>query len=277
MTLGTLEAVEAPILPFDRTPNGLMYDAVARAIRVMWDRYNEPISLSDLADAAILSKFYFSRVFRSITGTSPGRFLSAIRLHQAKGLLLESTKSVTEISYHVGCNSPGTFTSRFTRSVGMAPTRYRELPAITGDEAPPPDPAWLGRPSICGSLQVPATDIPLRIYIGAFSTPIPEGIPVACDVIDCQRRRFSLYGVPDGVWYVRATAVEFVDLNPCPTKRRPLFVGKAPAVAAQAGRTVETDAAMHEMSVFDLPILLALPELDCRRLTPSREPVGAAV
>ena len=243
-----------------------MQDAVARAINVMWERYHEPISLSDLADAAILSKFYFSRVFRSMTGTSPGRFLSAIRLHQAKRLLLDSSMSVTEISYHVGYNSPGTFTSRFTKSVGLAPTRYREMPG-TGILPPLPATSSAGNPSICGTLKFPDVRLPpLRAYIGAFKTPVPEGMPASCDVIECDRRRFSLYGLPDGAWYVRVLAVECVDLHPSPSKRRPLFVGGGPMVSVKPGRIIESTVMLHEASVFDLPILLAIPELDCREV-----------
>src|SRR5579859_5367880 len=104
-----------------------MQAAIERAIDTMWARYHEPLSLADIADTAILSKFYFSRVFRNFTGTSPGRFLTAIRLSKAKQLLLETSLSVAEISYMVGYNSLGTFTSRFTHSVGVSPARYRAL------------------------------------------------------------------------------------------------------------------------------------------------------
>jgi len=96
-----------------------MQAAVERAIKSMWERYDEPLTLAELADAAILSRFYFSRVFRNVTGTSPGRFLTAIRLYKAKNLLLSTSLSVTELSYRVGYNSLGTFTTRFTKSVGV--------------------------------------------------------------------------------------------------------------------------------------------------------------
>ena len=102
-------------------------DAVERAIATMWDRYHESLSLDHIADTAVLSKFYFSRLFRSVTGTSPGRFLTAIRLYRAKHLLLATSLNVTDIAYHVGFSSLGTFTTRFTWSVGVPPTRFREL------------------------------------------------------------------------------------------------------------------------------------------------------
>jgi AraC family transcriptional regulator len=239
-----------------------MHNAVERAIAVMWERFDEPISLTDLADAAILSRFYFSRVFRSITGTSPGRFLSAIRIHQAKSLLLDTAMSVTDISYQVGYNSPGTFTSRFTRSVGMTPTQYRDLSG-SGISPPVPPAAGTGDPAVQGVVLVPDTDTPLRIYVAAFRTPIPEGLPVSCDVLDADRRRFTLPGLPDGTWYVRAAAVEYLNLNPRPSKRRPLFVSGGPSITVRSGRnTAAADVALHPLGVFDLPVLIALPELD---------------
>jgi AraC family transcriptional regulator len=251
-----------------------MRSAVERAIDTMWQRYGEPISLEDLADAAILSRFYFSRVFRTMTGTSPGRFLAAIRLYQAKILLLESSMSVTDISYHVGYNSPGTFTSRFTRSVGMSPSRYRGLSEI--GILPPVLPPADGhcRNVIRGGLVIPDTSTPVRVYVAAFSSPVPEGAPIACDVVESAGRRYRLDAVPDGVWYVRAAAVEYLDIHPCPGKRKPLFVCSCQTVTVRSGRVVEIDLPLRETSLLDLPILLALPELDSRELPTGLAAVG---
>lgn len=240
-----------------------MQDAVHRAIETMWKHYGEPISLSDLAASAILSRFYFSRVFRQVTGTSPGRFLSAIRLHQAKGLLRESELSVTEISYQVGYNSPGTFTTRFTRSVGMSPTRYRDCTRLEdfGPLAPPPGPDPR-RGTIIGTVRrsqvVPAGNL----YVGVFGSPIPEGTPVSCDVLGPDRQRFELHGVPDGAWYIRVAGLD--GSRPTSGAERPMLVGTCPVVTAQPGRVVELDITLRPSSVFDLPVLFALPELDGR-------------
>ncbi|WP_037914063.1 helix-turn-helix transcriptional regulator [Actinacidiphila yeochonensis] len=240
-----------------------MKDAVHRAIETMWKHYGEPVSLSDLADAAILSRFYFSRVFRQVTGTSPGRFLSAVRLHQAKELLRESELSVTEISYEVGYNSPGTFTSRFTRSVGLSPTRYRDHARLADfcslPQPPGPDPR---HGTFVGTV-LRSGVVPLRtVYVGAFSSSVPEGRPVAWDVLGPERQRFQLHGVPDGAWHIRVAGL---DGSPPEfgTERR-MLVGTCPAVTAQSGRVVKLDITLRPSSVFDLPMLFALPELDCR-------------
>lgn len=240
-----------------------MQDAVHRAIETMWKHYGEPISLSDLADSAILSRFYFSRVFRQVTGTSPGRFLSAIRLHQAKGLLRESELSVTEISYQVGYNSPGTFTTRFTRSVGMSPTRYRDRARLEGfgplPVPPGPDPR---RATFVGTVRRPEVAPAGKLYVGVFGSPIPEGMPVSCDVLGPDRQRFELHGVPDGAWHIRVAGLDGTRTAPGPDPR--MLVGTCPVVTAQPGRVIELDIILRPSNVFDLPVLFALPELDGR-------------
>jgi AraC family transcriptional regulator len=244
--------------------------AVERVIANMWDRYDEPLSLGDMADVAIFSRFYFSRIFRSVTGTSPGRFLTAIRLYKAKNLLLETTMSVTDISYQVGYNSPGTFSSRFTRSVGIPPARYRYL-SLAGIPAPQRRTVaghHLG--GVRGSVSSPETSVPTRVYVSLFESTIPQGIPVACSVLEGDAT-FDLTAVPDGQWYLHATAVAVRDLDPRPWLRRPVFLSTSRPVRMVAGRTVTAPIELRPPRLTDPPILFTLPELD------SRVPVTAAV
>lgn len=248
--------------------------AVERSITTMWNRYGEPLTLAELAETATLSKFYFSRVFRTVTGTSPGRFLTVIRLYKAKHLLLETSLSVTDIAYKVGYNSLGTFTSRFTRSVCFSPARYRSLSQLGMPTLPPYQMCSTPQQwnTISGTISMPAVDAPVRVYVGAFSSPIVEGVPVACDVLDSEGG-YRLSGVPNGVWFVRAAAVGIRDLDPRPWLRRPLFVGAACPLTAWGGRGTELDLRLMPAACIDLPILMALPELDSQRL-PELEPVG---
>lgn len=244
----------------------LRQSAIEQAISTMWSRYDEPLSLDDIADSAIMSKFYFSRVFRSMTGTSPGRFLSAVRLSEAKHLLLMTPISVTSISYMVGYNSLGTFTSRFGRSVGASPGRYRAKSEAGGhslvDMARPAAPGGIGE--VTGSVAVPASGdgVPMRTYVGLFSSPAIEGLPVSCDILDSPGT-YTLRGVPAGKWYVRAAAVGIHDADPRPWVRRPRLLGAGDEVTVSAARpTIRQDIALRAATILDLPILLALPELD---------------
>lgn len=56
------------------------------------------------------------------------------------------------------------------------------------------------------------------------------------------------------------------DVDPLPWNRRPLFIGASQPVTVRAGQTVEIDLQTRGFCPFDLPILLALPELDCWQL-----------
>lgn len=183
-----------------------MQEAVERAIETMWARYPEDLSLEAMAESAHLSRFYFSRLFRATIGTSPGRFLSAIRLFEAQDLLVETTTSVTDIAYGVGYNSLGTFISRFTRSVGRSPGRYRResLPAL-GPRA--------GRRtgSVRGQVAVPSRSSSVRVHVGVFASPlIDRDPPAAYDVLD-NSGEFVLPEVSESTWYVRAALVPVGD------------------------------------------------------------------
>ena len=74
---------------------------------MMRDNIGEELTVDDMARAAMFSKFHFTRVFQRVTGVSPGRFLSAMRLQRAKDLLLTTSMNVADISVHVGYNSVG--------------------------------------------------------------------------------------------------------------------------------------------------------------------------
>ena len=88
-------------------------------------RYFEPIGVDDLAGAAGLSRFHFSREFRKAFGESPHAYLLTRRLERAAALLRGTDRKVAEICFSVGLRSVGSFTSSFTRTYGVSPTAYR--------------------------------------------------------------------------------------------------------------------------------------------------------
>ncbi|WP_405088964.1 helix-turn-helix domain-containing protein [Microbispora sp. NBC_01389] len=99
--------------------------SIERVIVAMQENLGERITIDDMAKIALFSKFHFCRAFRVYTGMSPARFLSALRLQEAKHLLVSTSLSVAEISNQVGYTSVGTFTTRFSSSVGVTPGAFR--------------------------------------------------------------------------------------------------------------------------------------------------------
>jgi len=88
-------------------------------------RYSEPLSVSDLARAANLSRAHFSREFRLAFGEPPHAYLLTRRLERAATLLRTTDRSVADICLMVGLQSIGSFTTSFSRTYGMSPTAYR--------------------------------------------------------------------------------------------------------------------------------------------------------
>ena len=88
-------------------------------------RYFEPLGVEDLARAAGLSRFHFSREFRRAFGESPYSYLLTRRLERAAALLRTTDRKVADICFSVGLQSVGSFTTSFTRAYGMSPTVYR--------------------------------------------------------------------------------------------------------------------------------------------------------
>ena len=111
-------------------------------------RYFEPIGVDDLARAAGLSRFHFSREFRKAFGESPHAYLLTRRLERAAALLRGTDRRVAEICFAVGLRSVGSFTTSFTRTFGVSPTAYRATfpPATSHAQVPTCVLRFYGRP-----------------------------------------------------------------------------------------------------------------------------------
>jgi len=83
--------------------------------------------LGELARRVGLSKYYFSRLFREVTGQSPGTYLRNKRLAQANHLLHFTQWPVKQIAYSVGFASHVHFTAAFRKHYGKPPSALRRM------------------------------------------------------------------------------------------------------------------------------------------------------
>ena len=97
-----------------------------RVLQFVDQNLQNPIHLNDLAEAANLSPFHFSRAFRKAMGRPPHRFVRERRLEKAKDLVLEKKLTLAEIAGICNFSSQASFTRAFTRAVGMPPAKYRQ-------------------------------------------------------------------------------------------------------------------------------------------------------
>lgn len=261
------------------------WDAVERVIRAMYERLDEPLSLKDMADVAMLSPYHLNRIFRNITGIPPRRFLAALRIEAAKRLLLTTDLSVTEVCFEVGYNSQGTFTTLFTQFVGVSPRQLRRFaddhPLLDVDSLVEYDDQILDPPHVgpCVTGQISAIAmIHGPIFVGLFSTPVPQGRPAGC-ICAPQLGTYAIPDVPDGHYYVCAVAyqqhadsLEYLlpdqSLLYVGATRDPLTVRNSQLVKGSA------DVKLRRASLIDPPILTALPSFMAQQ-TPERNAAAA--
>lgn len=192
-----------------RPDTALSYQrAVARSIAAMRERMEEDLSLKDLAGEAFISSYHFNRIFRQLVGIPPCQFLGALRLQEAKRLLLTTDASVTDICFQVGYSSLGTFTRRFTSLVGTSPRHlralaHRRLPPLS--ELPPELPRDRPGPAVRGVAEAGDGFLGLT-FAGLFESAIPQGNPVACALAPAPGP-FAIRGCPDGEFFLFVAAL----------------------------------------------------------------------
>ncbi len=108
-----------------------------RRVRDRMDReYAQPLDVEALARDVHMSAGHLSRQFKLAYGESPYTYLMTRRIERAMSLLRRGDLSVTEVCFEVGCQSLGTFSTRFTELVGIPPSAYREQAALETVDLP---------------------------------------------------------------------------------------------------------------------------------------------
>ena len=110
-----------------RAPSHRDRDHVAAALDAIDAASDEPWALADLAELVGASPFHFARAFRTITGTTPHRYVISARIRRAAALLLDTQQRISDIALDVGFGDLSNFIHTFRREMGMTPRDFRRL------------------------------------------------------------------------------------------------------------------------------------------------------
>ena len=102
-----------------------MDQRVQQVIILMEDRFDQHLSVTDLAKAVNLSPWRLCHIFKSETNVAPLQYLRALRMEHAKRLLETTFLSVKQVMTAVGLRDESHFVRDFKTTYGVYPTTFR--------------------------------------------------------------------------------------------------------------------------------------------------------
>jgi AraC-like DNA-binding protein len=107
-------------------------DDVMHRMMIVTDYIKNNLTADDLSQGAMakmagISREYFSRIFKNVTGMNYSKWLNMIRLEKATELLAGGDRSLTEVAMLSGFQSIPSFNRVFHEEKGMSPGEYRAL------------------------------------------------------------------------------------------------------------------------------------------------------
>ena len=100
-----------------------------RAMEIINKSYQEKITVDSIAREMNYSPSYLRYIFKKEGDTTPNKQINAVRLENAKYLLLNTNLSVTEISFRCGFVDSNYFSTVFKERYGHPPKAYKRLNA----------------------------------------------------------------------------------------------------------------------------------------------------
>lgn len=108
---------------------------IQRAIAIIENAQDTPLSVADLARTLGMSERHFSRLFTHEVGVSPREYLLRMRLKLAVWLLQHSSRSITSVAYDVGFSSVAHLSTLCSKRFGKTPSEIRKGHSAEGVES----------------------------------------------------------------------------------------------------------------------------------------------
>lgn len=115
-----------PTAPTPRRYDQMRPSSVQRAISVMQQNIETPVSLASISDQIACPPKTLSRRFASTMGASPGAVYRHIRLTHARHLVDTTALNIYEIALRCGYDSPAALSRAYKKRFGQAPRTSRK-------------------------------------------------------------------------------------------------------------------------------------------------------
>lgn len=113
-------------LPEDKRSALSGEEYVQQAIRYMQEHYMNDIDFGELASEMGFHSAYLARLFGRYAGESPLKYLTGIRIREAKRLLLDTNLPISAVGERVGYPDQFHFSKTFRKVTGENPSSFRK-------------------------------------------------------------------------------------------------------------------------------------------------------
>src|SRR5436190_20132018 len=103
--------------------SGSSVQRIANAVSWLRANFDQPVNIEELAKLVNMSVTSFHRHFKAVTGMSPLQYQKALRLQEARRLMLTTMMDAGSAGQRVGYGSASQFTREYGRFFGHAPTK----------------------------------------------------------------------------------------------------------------------------------------------------------
>jgi len=106
--------------------NEVQFQRYHRIAKFIYNNYMNKISLKDIAKREFLSSYYLSHEIKNMAGTNFMDFLNSTRVHESVKLLLDTEKTISEISEEVGFSHTRYYNKYFKMYYKVTPLQFRK-------------------------------------------------------------------------------------------------------------------------------------------------------
>lgn len=99
-------------------------DRITQVLKLIHSRWNEDISVPELAEQVHVSPNYLSRFFSRHIHMTITDYIGSIRIHHALTMLREDHCSVTDVALQAGFPNSSAFIRKFKQQFGVTPKQY---------------------------------------------------------------------------------------------------------------------------------------------------------
>ncbi len=124
--LSYVRRIEQVLEAISRNQNNQYSRQVCDMLNYIRQHYHEELTLDILGEVFSMNGVYLGQVFKKETGFTFLKYLTGLRIEEAKRLLLQGDKNVTQVAEMVGYKTSQYFSQIFVKNVGVKPQEYRK-------------------------------------------------------------------------------------------------------------------------------------------------------